>query len=136
MKFCENCGAKLADDVVFCEECGTKQVEIEEIKNINLQEIVEEPSVAVVKQAGTESKVSGKPVAVDKQQGGLKLISALVIAFPPILEEVVDIFPDFWGVVLGIVFMIAVLTWMWTKSGWNQGIKIAIVVAYMLTCFM
>ena len=25
MKFCENCGTQLDDDIIFCEECGAKQ---------------------------------------------------------------------------------------------------------------
>ncbi len=28
MKYCMECGAKLADDAIFCEECGTKQADL------------------------------------------------------------------------------------------------------------
>lgn len=34
MKFCEECGAQLDDDVKFCEECGTPVSSVEEEENI------------------------------------------------------------------------------------------------------
>ena len=33
MRFCEECGAELADDALFCEECGAKVERIEEPEN-------------------------------------------------------------------------------------------------------
>lgn len=30
MKYCENCGAQLADEDVFCFNCGVRQVEVQQ----------------------------------------------------------------------------------------------------------
>ena len=30
MKFCENCGAQLADEDVFCFNCGSRQAEVQQ----------------------------------------------------------------------------------------------------------
>lgn len=30
MKYCENCGAQLADEDVFCFNCGTKKIDLDQ----------------------------------------------------------------------------------------------------------
>ena len=72
MKFCEECGAQLEDDMKFCDECGTPVTDYEEVQTTSVQNDV------VTKQAETsQQETAEKPPARESTGGSKKKVALL-----------------------------------------------------------
>lgn len=130
MKFCENCGVKLADDAVFCEECGTKQAPAQ-------KEAIVEPVVQ------TEHETSEQPIAptpklsetctpAKREPKGWLMIILLIVCSPWVLFEIIWELPNFLFWILYIAVPVAMLIATWARRSWKAWLKWAVTIAYIV----
>lgn len=138
MKFCEECGAKLADDAVFCEECGAKQAPAQK------ETVVETVTEPVVK---AEPVTSEQPVAptpklseictpAKREMKGWLMIVLLIVCSPWVLFEFIWELPDFLFWVIYIAVPVAMLIATWARRSWKSWVKWAVTIAYVLMFFI
>lgn len=130
MKFCEECGAKLADDVVFCEECGAKQSPTQK------ETVVE--SVAQTEQTTSEQPVTPTPKLSDtctpakREIKGWLMILLLIVCSPWVLIELTLDLPDF---LFGVNFLVAPVVMLiatWARRSWKTWVKWSVTIAYII----
>ena len=134
MKFCEECGAKLADDAVFCEECGAKQAPVQ--KETVVEPVVQAEPVMSEQPVAPTPKLSETCTPAKREIKGWLLTLLLIICSPWVLFDIILFLPDalFW--ILWFVIPIVVLVLMWTKKSWKSWVKWAVTIAYILMFFI
>lgn len=135
MKFCENCGAKLADDAAFCEECGARQSVNEIPVEESVMPPVEIPEVnpAVMQAETAVPKLSETCTPAKREIKGWVLTILLILFCPYFVLDLILVLPDalFWIVFAGT--QLAAMILLWKKRSWNVWIKIIITGVYILS---
>lgn len=146
MKFCENCGAKLEDNISFCEECGAKQPVKEQPKqNViasrdlePLTEIRDESNVEKVEPIVNDRDNFVRPKLSEACTPASREIKSwvmilLLILFSPYMMMVlpVSIVRHISDTVLFAMHLFA-LGIMWKKCNWSIVIKLVVIGIYLL----
>lgn len=127
MKFCDNCGTQLADNVLFCEECGAK------VEQIAGSVILAQENLQTELNCGEQPpKLSEICTPAKRQLKDWVFIALLVLCSPIISVNLILWLPEFLFWIVFVGTQIAVLANMWFKRKWKGWIKIAITAAYIL----
>lgn len=128
MKFCENCGAQLADDAVFCGECGTKQ-------SATISSTLSNSEMNPHEDQTVESSTDEQ----NRPQPALSSMTTPAKREPKIWVVVLAILATigFWGaeiMVLAIIAAICSLVLIWLKKSWKTWLKVllSVIVVFIL----
>ena len=145
MKFCENCGTKLADNVLFCEECGAKQEVVEQsTQKVVTNETFEQPVAHDEKVENTLEEVAEAKYNIARQKLSEtcspasreikpSVLILLLVMFSPYMMillpfSIVKYINDY----LWLGMQLIVLGLMWKKCNWSLKVKLMVIGIYLL----